>query len=85
MTRCPLSTKDEALIVMADRYLAINRWLQRRYRGKYGAKSEALITHMGDRLAAIHGLKGGPTPYSRLDLAFFKRYVAEPNHWGPIR
>lgn len=45
----------------ADRYLAINAWLKRRYREADGT----LVLSMG----AI------PSVYSRLDLAFFERYV----------
>lgn len=45
----------------ADRYLAINRWLVRRYRDKNGT----LLLSIG----AV------PSIYSRLDLAFFQRYI----------
>ena len=45
----------------ADRYLAINAWLVRRYRDANGT----LVLSVG----AV------PSIYSRLDVAFFERYI----------
>lgn len=45
----------------ADRYLAINAWLQKRYREDNGW----LTTSIG----------GKPTRYTTLDIAFFQRYI----------
>lgn len=47
----------------ADRYLAINRWLVRRYRDKNGT----LVLSIG----AV------PSIYTRLDIAFFERYILQ--------
>lgn len=57
--------------VRADRYLAINAWLQARYTGKnvgrFTCPPGHYITHAG----------GEPTAYSRLDCAFFQRYALD--------
>lgn len=45
----------------ADRYLAINAWLKHRY-----SKDGWLTLSIGAK----------PTRYTELDIAFFKRYVA---------
>jgi hypothetical protein len=47
--------------VGADRYLAINAWLKKRYTAENGWLTLSI------------GAK--PTRYSQLDLAFFKRYI----------
>jgi hypothetical protein len=44
----------------ADRYLALNAWLKRRY-----SENGWLVLSVG----AV------PTKYTRLDIAFFKRYA----------
>lgn len=53
---------NEAWKVRADRYLAINAWLKKRY-----SENGWLTVSIG----AV------PTLYSRLDLAFFQRYVLD--------
>jgi hypothetical protein len=53
-------SNNEAWKARADRYLAINRWLKKRY-----SENGWLTVSIGAQ----------PTLYSRLDLAFFKRYV----------
>jgi len=55
----------------ADRYLKINAWLQRRYRGK----ADGHHTGYPGRLILYVG--GNPSRYTVLDLAFFLRYVAD--------
>lgn len=45
-----------------DRYLTINAWLKKRY-----SEDGWLTLFVG----------GVPTAYSRLDLAFFQRYITE--------
>ena len=54
-------TEVETWKSRADRYLAINAWLKRRYSEK------------GWLTVSIGGL---PTRYSILDIAFFHRYVS---------
>lgn len=55
----------------ADRYLAINAWLKSRYAGKP-------VGRFTCRPGEIITLAGGlPTTYSRLDAAFFCRYVLD--------
>lgn len=44
-----------------DRYLRINEWLKDRYR-----RPDGWLTTM---------IGGTPSVYSRLDLAFFRRYI----------
>jgi len=53
-------TYDPSDLTRLDRYLAINAWLKKRYSGN------GWITLS---IGAV------PTLYSRLDLAFFRRYV----------
>lgn len=65
------TTDTAAWKARADRYLAINAWLKKRYTGKAVGRFDCqpgwLITNAG----------GEPTTYSRLDLAFFRRYVLD--------
>ncbi len=51
---------NEAWKARADRYLAINAWLKKRY-----SVNGWLTVSIG----------GEPTTYSKLDLAFFERYA----------